>query len=113
MRWHRQTNYHNSRAYAPDRPDKAVIGQLRITFAFLLDAVRGRCEALLRRVRRSSTATVLRIEDGSGFTMLGLPAPDSSRPTTSGSVLNWRYDLTSHDPRKDVPEQSIDPLGGR
>ena len=79
MRWHRHSNYHNSREYADDPPDRAGVGQLGMTFAFIMDAVRRRFESLLRNVGPTAT-TVLKFGDGSSFTMLGLPPLKANSP---------------------------------
>ena len=84
---HRQTNYHGSREYAVDRPNKAAVGQLRLTLAWLLDSARRRAEPLLRYLRLP-TGTA----DHSDFTWLGSAELRSPRDAGAGRPFPERDD---------------------
>ena len=85
MRWHHQTNYHGSREYASDAAERVVVGQLRLTLAFLLDAARRRFNALLGRAAPPTSTTILKMGDRRGFTVLGLPGFDADQPDASAA----------------------------
>ena len=76
MRWHRQTNFHNSRNYEDETPRAVTVSQARLAFAWLIDAVRRKFDKAMRPgPTRRSDVNLVKAGDGRGFTVLGSAIP--------------------------------------
>jgi len=72
MRWHRQTNFHNSRYYDDEAARAVVVSQVRLTIAWLIDAAQRKFRKITRPAPEpASDMIVVKLGRGRGFTVLG------------------------------------------
>lgn len=72
MKWHRQTNFYNSRNYDDEGPRPVIVCQARLTIAWLIDAAQRKFrKATKPSPARPADMIVVKLGGGRGFTVLG------------------------------------------